>query len=207
MNSMTQRFGTRREKNKAETRRIIFETAYALLEEKGYEKMTMRELAAKAGVGIGTIFQHFKDKSALLVSVFEHDFHPLVRKTFETIPARNLKKQLLYMVRNFYDYYARRPKISRILANELYLKPENFERISQSLQDDISRIAMLFDSAKKRGEIDPNTNSADAVLIWWSYYFMVLLQGLQHPHFNVDEQVAVHARLIDQHFSGIKRRD
>lgn len=201
---MSQKFGTRREKNKAETRRIIFETAYALFEEKGYEKMTMRELAAKAGVGIGTIFQHFKDKSSLLVSVFEHDFHPLVRKTFETLPAGNLKKQLLYMVRNFYDYYAQRPQISRILAKELYLKPENFERISQSLQDDLAKVAALFEEAKQKGEVNPDIDSADAVLLWWSYYFMVLLQGLQLPHFDVDEQVAIHERLLDQHFTGIR---
>jgi AcrR family transcriptional regulator len=45
---MSQKFGTRRKKNKAETRRIIFDTAYKLFEEKGYQKVTMRELAARA---------------------------------------------------------------------------------------------------------------------------------------------------------------
>ncbi len=53
---MSQKCGTRREKNREETRRVILDTAYALFEEKGYEKMTMRELAARAGVGLGTIF-------------------------------------------------------------------------------------------------------------------------------------------------------
>lgn len=201
---MSQKYGTRREKNREETRRIIFETAYALFEEKGYEKMTMRELAAKAGVGIGTIFQHFKDKANLLVSVFEHDFHPLVLKTIKTLPKSDLKRQLLFMVRSFYQYYARKPHISRMLVKELYIDQKNFERIRASLQDDLTTVSALFETAKERGEIRPEVNVSDAVQLWWSYYFLVLLQALQSNDFDVDEQVSVHKRLLDQHFKGIE---
>jgi AcrR family transcriptional regulator len=201
---MSQKFGTRREKNKEETRRVIFETAYALFEEKGYEKMTMRELAARAGVGLGTIFKHFKDKPTLLVSVFEHDFHPLVLKVFASLPEKDLKAQLVYMVRHFYEYYARRPEISRILMKELYVDPKNSECIDRSFKDDLAQIATLFASAKQRGEIDPDAGISEAVAIWWGCYSVVLLQALRLPHFDVDAQVALFERLMEQHFEGIK---
>ena len=200
---MTQKFGTRREKNKAETRRIIFDTAYKLLDEKGYEKMTMRELAARAGVGLGTIFQHFKDKSTLLVSVFEHEFQPIVDQAFETAPQGDLKSRLSYLVRQFYSFYARRPHISRLLIKELYIDPSNSGRISNSFQQDFGKLEKLFKDARERGELDPETNTGDAVALWWSYYSFVLYQALQSPGFDVDEQVAVFERLFDQHFRGI----
>lgn len=200
---MSQKFGTRREKNREKTRRIIFDTAYALFEEKGYEKMTMRELAARAGVGLGTIFMHFKDKTTLLVSVFEHEFHPLVRKVFASLPGEDLKAQLVYMVRQFYAYYAKRPEISRILMKELYVDPKNSERINPSFQEDVSQIARLFEAAKHRGEIDPETGIHEAVTIWWACYMVVLLQALQQPHFDVDEQVSLFEKLMTQHFTGI----
>ena len=92
---MTQKFGTRRKKNKDETRRVIFDTAYELFEEKGYAKMTMRDLASKAGVGLGTIFQHFKDKSTLLVSVFEHEFQPIVDQAFASVPHKGFEKTIV----------------------------------------------------------------------------------------------------------------
>lgn len=203
---MPQKFGTRREKNKEETRRIIFETAYALFEEKGYEKMTMRELASRAGVGLGTIFKHFKDKPTLLVSVFEHDFHPLVLKVFASLPEKDLKAQLVVMVRRFYAYYARRPEISRILMKELYVDPQNAERINRSFQDDLSKVTELFEAAKQRGELAPDTGIFEAVTIWWACYSVVLLQALRLPHFDVDEQVAVFERLMSQHFKGIGPR-
>jgi AcrR family transcriptional regulator len=203
---MSQKFGTRRKKNKAETRRIIFDTAYKLFEEKGYQKVTMRELAARAGVGLGTIFQHFKDKSTLLVSVFEHEFQPLVDQAFASVPQADLKTQLLYLVRQFYAFYAQRPHISRILIKELYIDPKNAEHISSSFLRDIGKLETLFVAAKQRGEIDPRTNANDAVVLWWSYYSFVLLQALQSPYFDVDEQLNVFERLMDQQLNGIGSR-
>jgi AcrR family transcriptional regulator len=196
-----------RQKQKEATRRMIRRAAYDLFEEKGYEKMTMRELAARAGVGLGTIFKHFKDKPTLLVSVFEHDFHPLVEKVFASLPEKDLKAQLVYMVRHFYTYYARRPGISRILMKELYVDPNNSERINRSFQDDLEQVAALFEAAKQRGEIDPGAGIFEAVAIWWGCYSVVLLQALRLPHFDVDAQVAVFERLMEQHFKGIGLKD
>jgi len=200
---MTQKFGTRRKKNKDETRRVIFDTAYELFEEKGYAKMTMRDLASKAGVGLGTIFQHFKDKSTLLVSVFEHEFQPIVDQAFASVPTKDLKKQLLYLVRQFYSFYASRPHISRILIKELYIDPKNSERINNSFLRDINKLKALFVDAKQRGEIDSKTNAGDAVILWWSYYSYILFQALQAPIFDVDEQISVYERIMNQHFQGI----
>ena len=203
---MSQKFGTRQKDNKAETRRIIFETAYKLFEEKGYDKVTMRQLAAQAGVGLGTIFQHFKDKSTLLVSVFEQEFQPLVDRAFASVPQGDLKSQLSYLVRQFYSFYARRPHISRILIKELYVDPENSGNINSSFLRDIGKLEVIFEAARQRGEIDPQTNISDAVILWWSYYSFVLFQALQSLSFDVDEQVGFFERIMDQHFLGIGKK-
>lgn len=203
---MSQKFGTRRTKNKEETRRIIFDTAYALLEEKGFAKFTMRELASRAGVGLGTIFQHFKDKSTLLVSIFTNEFQPVIDKALESVPKKDIKKQLLYLVRQFYSYYAKRPDISRILYEELFININNNETVSASYQRDIAKIAGLFASAIERKEIAPETNIFDAVMLWWSYYAVVLFMALQAPVFNVDEQVNNYKKLMEQHFQGIENK-
>ena len=202
---MTKKYRTRHEKNREETRQIIFQTAYALLEEKGYNGITIRELASKAGVGLGTIFQHFKDKASLLVSIFEYDFHPYVEDVFDSLPATGLKSQLKYMVDRFYCYYAERPQISMIMIKELYVGSKNIN-INQTFQKDLIKIAALFDAAKKRGEIDSCTDVKDAAALWWAYYSSVLLQGFQMHKFDVNRQLAVYNRLLDQHFMGIQAR-
>lgn len=201
---MSQKFGTRREQAKQETRRIIFNTAYSLFEEKGYDAVTMRDLAAEAGVGLGTIFQHFKDKANLLVSVFEEEFQPYVDRVFESLPQANLKEQLRYMVRHFFSYYAKRPQISVIFIKEIYIDPKNSEKIRSHMLNDIDRLTKLFEDAKQRGELSSDIAADDTVILWWSYYLFVLLQGLQADSFDVEEQMALYEKLMAQHYSGIE---
>ena len=102
---MSQKFGTRRKQAKEETRRIILETAYSLFEELGYEKATMRELASRAGVGIGTIFQHFRNKPALLVATFDEEMRPVVENAVSSIPPIGLKDQLRHLIRHVFEFY------------------------------------------------------------------------------------------------------
>ena len=117
---MSQKYGTRRDKAKQKTRRIILETAHKLFEEKVFEKATMRKLAAKASVGLGTIFQHFSYKSALLVATFEDDMRPIIENAVKSMPSKGLKKQLIHLVRHVFNFYAQRPQLSRVRIKEIF---------------------------------------------------------------------------------------
>ena len=56
----------RREGKKARTRRQIFESAFALFRERGFEAVTVDEIARAADLARGTFFQHFSSKSELI---------------------------------------------------------------------------------------------------------------------------------------------
>ncbi len=60
----------RRERKKAATRQKIADTALRLFQERGYEAVGIREVAAEADVAVTTLFSHFASKEAL---VFEQD--------------------------------------------------------------------------------------------------------------------------------------
>src|SRR6266850_2650368 len=47
-----------------ETRRQILETALALFRERGFEDTTMRDVAARAGLSLGSAYYYFKSKEA-----------------------------------------------------------------------------------------------------------------------------------------------
>ncbi|MHB1626952.1 MAG: TetR/AcrR family transcriptional regulator [Bacilli bacterium] len=56
----------KQELRSAETRRDILSTAGKLFAERGFDAVTMREIAGQAGCSHTTIYIHFKDKEALL---------------------------------------------------------------------------------------------------------------------------------------------
>lgn len=201
---MSQKFGTRREQAKGETRRIILETAYGLFEEVGYEKTTMRALAARAGVGIGTIFQHFKNKAALLVATFDEEMRPVVENALASIPPTGLKDQLRHLIRHVFDYYARRPRLSRVLLREIiFMEGDGADRMKQLEKEYLETMAGIFKEAAERGEIKRAVNISDAVTAFWAYYSHTLLEGLNSEAFDIDGQLKQMDRLVDQLIQGI----
>src|SRR5262245_41538338 len=53
------------------TRRRVLDAAEQLFAKRGYEPASMAEVAARAGVGVGTLYHHFPDKRALLLELID----------------------------------------------------------------------------------------------------------------------------------------
>ena len=67
---MSQAAGVR-ENKKRRTRQLIEESAVALFAERGYDNVTMAEVARRADVSSATVFNHFATKDALIFSGLE----------------------------------------------------------------------------------------------------------------------------------------
>ncbi|MGI8316373.1 TetR/AcrR family transcriptional regulator [Halobacillus mangrovi] len=63
-----------REEKKQLTKERILHEARDLFFTKGYEATTTEEVAKKADIGIGTLFNYFESKAELLVEVFAEEF-------------------------------------------------------------------------------------------------------------------------------------
>ena len=67
----------RREREKADTRRLILEAARELFTSEGYAETSMRKIADKIGYTATAIYHHFADKDALLNELCLNDFRAL----------------------------------------------------------------------------------------------------------------------------------
>src|SRR4030067_128367 len=66
------------------TNRAILEAAYGLFIEQGYAATSMRQIAEKAGLALGGIYNHFSSKDEVFQAIIE-DRHPF----FEIVPILN----------------------------------------------------------------------------------------------------------------------
>jgi len=57
----------------------IVETAVLLAEEGGFENVRLREVAARSGVALGTLYSRFKSKEDILIAALEQEVDKLVR--------------------------------------------------------------------------------------------------------------------------------
>jgi len=57
-------------KKSEETRERILEAALAIFRERGFERATMREIAASAGVAVGAAYYYFESKEAIVMAFY-----------------------------------------------------------------------------------------------------------------------------------------
>ena len=191
---------TRRQRQKDETRRLILDTAYALFEEQGYEKTTTRQLATRAGVAAGTVFQHFPDKASLLVAAFEDDLDTVIDRAFEALPATDLRSQLLHLVREIFGFYARSPALSRSLLKEiLFLEGAPGDTLAGLMSAFLGRVGELFQQAIDRGELRADIDVGQSLMAFLSFYMMCLIGGVRGEVFQVDIWVEMFGRLLDDY--------
>ena len=67
-----------RQKRAEDTVAVIVEAAASILERDGFEGFNTNAVAEKAGVSIGSLYQYFPSKNALLSAVIEREAAPLL---------------------------------------------------------------------------------------------------------------------------------
>src|SRR6202044_2561994 len=58
-------------KKSEETRTRILEAALGVFRERGFERATMRDVAAAAGVAVGAAYYYFESKDAIVMAFYE----------------------------------------------------------------------------------------------------------------------------------------
>jgi AcrR family transcriptional regulator len=92
-----------------ETRARILESALALFREQGFEKTTMREIAARANVAVGGAYYYFESKETLVMEFYlnaQHAMEPAIleglkrKKSFESRLRSLIEAKLEYFAPN-----------------------------------------------------------------------------------------------------------
>jgi AcrR family transcriptional regulator len=99
-----------REQRKLDTRLRLIRAAKKGFEERGYNDVTVAEIAAAAGVSAKTLFQHFRSKEELLLAQLEEIHDYMVRSFRERDPGT---APLDGVVEWLFDWMSREPADAR----------------------------------------------------------------------------------------------
>lgn len=158
-------------------RATLIATATPLFAEKGFHGVSVRELAAAAGVNISMISYYFGGKEALYAAVLNGQFATLKRvaeiKTMDTDP---LKKFELY-VRATVARYRKNPYLLRFYTSELTNPTPCFETIVKPAIKGVVQILLeTFSDGLSHEKFREGLNPADTVLAlagMINFYFLL----------------------------------
>lgn len=109
-----------RVRNKLDKLRRIKETAQSLFVAKGFDDTTMREIAVRAGVGLGTIFLYAKNKRDLLFLTINEPLEQTIEQAENAIdPKASLIDNLLSVAKPHYRFFGQQPALARLALREM----------------------------------------------------------------------------------------
>jgi len=104
-----------------ETVSVILEASARILESEGLRGFNTNAIAAKAGVGIGSLYQYFPNKDAILMALihsFENATQEAILEAMRAGKGRSLKSCLRLFVRALVVMHYCRPRLNRVLEAE-----------------------------------------------------------------------------------------
>jgi AcrR family transcriptional regulator len=109
-----------REQNKLEKRQRIRDAARELFSKRGYDSATLRQIATRAHVGLGTLFNYAQDKRDLVFLIFNEELAAVTDEALRAAESHHfLLDQLMDIYKPHYEYFSKHPALSRILLKEL----------------------------------------------------------------------------------------
>jgi AcrR family transcriptional regulator len=94
--------GSLRERHRAETSAAILDAAEQAIGEEGLHAARMERIAAGAGVSVGTLYNHFEDRDALVQALFDSrssTLRKLLAEAVTTSVGRPVREQVQEMLR------------------------------------------------------------------------------------------------------------
>ena len=94
--------------------------ARELFAERGYDRATLRQIAAKAGLTVGALFNHVTDKRDLIYLIFNEEVSTVVDVALlAPRPYQSFAAKLRSIAEHYYRLFASEPVLSRILLSEV----------------------------------------------------------------------------------------
>jgi AcrR family transcriptional regulator len=132
------------QKRSAETVSVILEAAARVLELDGFEGFNTNAIAKRAGVSVGSLYQYFRSKDALLSGLMEREAAPLLAVTDELIGARSCKAALRTYIQASIRHQMKRPRLARLID-----VAEKRETFNQQVSGTVFRLHAVMEDILK----------------------------------------------------------
>lgn len=141
---------------KNQNRRKLFVAARGLFAKEGYDAVGPKEIAAAAGVGMGTFYSHFDDKLDCFLSITSEASAELLDLTWRYVAAASTFEEMVhFFMRASFDYSADNPGMYRAVVADMRILQTDQQHAIRGIE----RTASYIESLKLMGKIEHGFDS------------------------------------------------
>jgi AcrR family transcriptional regulator len=188
-----------REKNKIDKLRRIKVAARELFIAKGFDDTTTREIAQRAGVGIGTVFIYADNKRDLLFLVANDELAETTTKAEQGVSDQ------ASCLENLLTIFRHQPELSRLMLREMtfYDSGRQADRFQATRERVIRLVEGVMKRALDRGMIRSSENAGFIGWVAFCIYQVELRRWLTDNELDIDEGIAALQRALQLFIQGL----
>jgi AcrR family transcriptional regulator len=160
------------------TRQAVLEAAYELFLEQGYAATSMRQIAERAGLAVGGIYNHFPGKEAIFSEIIiqRHPFQQIMPVLLGT-PAEDIEQFVRSAAKTMVAELGRRPDFIKLMFIEIV--EFNGSNMPNMLDHVLPQVLPLIERFKRQGGVlrpmPPFVFFRAFLGLFFSYYMTELL--------------------------------
>lgn len=195
----------KREQNKSVKQDGIKEAARALFTQMDYEKATVRAIAARAGVALGTVSLYAQDKRDLILLAYNDDVEAMIARGAATFdPDASFEDNLIAFVRVFYEGYAANLQLARTyLQINFFAYGINSKGLALNRQNKLDAVSWIVENGQRRGELRSDVKP-DVIAMQFLFLHSSAVRGwILEDVPQIDEGIQEMRRLIELQTQGL----
>lgn len=171
---------------------LILDVAEEVLVEKGYHDTAMDEVAARAGIAKGTLYQHFPKKENLGLALYERGlllFEQIIQQAAASSSLTARAKLELILLAVYREHQGRKAHLLQLLYHDMDIRNSLMEkkgRLRERVEQCAAQIRAIMEQGRAAGEFD-STISLELMLmtfmhsLWFSRNEHLLIQQHLSP--------------------------
>jgi AcrR family transcriptional regulator len=144
-----------REAGARRTREALLEAATEVFVERGVQA-PIRDIAGRAGVGVGTVYRHFPDRAALVIAVYRHQIDECVALAEELQDSSEPGRALEEWIGAFVEFLVTKHGLGVALQSD----DAGFQSLHALMLDKlVPACGLLVEGAVAHDELDPGVTA------------------------------------------------
>lgn len=121
-----------------------------LLENNSYQTLSMKLIAKKAGIAVGTLYNYYNNKEELFLAVFKKSWQKTFFQLNQILTNNSSQTELLYQLSlTLYDEIRQRKGIGNEIINAEIFKTDDIAHIKATLRKKFSQALAISRKEKK----------------------------------------------------------
>ena len=192
----------RRIREKERKRSIMLDAAEFILLEKGLDHLSMEDVAEKAEVSKGSLYQYFQNKNDLVLGICYRATH-LLNESFKEvleskrkglILVRELGERYLNYVKDHSQYCSSMKFLDNLSSSEVDGESDYLELCKKNRQEGFRLVVEAIQRASHDGSIKNDFPAEQLALLFWSTSHGVVTISYMHQnyeHFKLLEHIGM----------------